>query len=198
MTGPTECISSMPSRRTRTWIGRSPLLRTKPPIQPAVPVGGHRLIVDRQELITNLDSAGGSRRTLGDGEHRCACPVHRQRFMRERAVFAWQARHRARVQADLRPCPVFAVITIGNAQAERDVVEAGKQGEVVAKLVGLLLALLSFNLSGWQWRQLGERPAGCTDEETCNKRNSTPMHAQDPANGVDPALPRLTTQAASV
>lgn len=118
--------------------------------------------------------------------------------MRERAVFAWQARHRARVQADLRPCPVFAVITIGNAQAERDVVEAGKQGEVVAKLVGLLLALLSFNLSGWQWRQLGERPAGCTDEETCNKRNSTPMHAQDPANGVDPALPRLTTQAASV
>jgi hypothetical protein len=66
-------------------------------------------------------------------------------------MFARQARHRARVQADLRRS-IFAVAVIGDADAERDIVEAPALGKVVADVVDLLPALLGLNLFGGQWR----------------------------------------------
>ncbi|HEY6702113.1 MAG TPA: hypothetical protein VI137_15135 [Pseudolabrys sp.] len=47
---------------------------------------------------------------------------------------------------------IFAVAVIGDADAERDIVEAPALGKVVADVVDLLPALLGLNLFGGQWR----------------------------------------------
>ena len=48
----------------------------------------------------------------------------------------------------LRPGPVFAVIAVGDAKLEGDVVEAAELPQVAAKLGDLLLALLAFDFVG--------------------------------------------------
>jgi len=57
------------------------------------------------------------------------------------------------VQADLRPSPILAVSAIGDTEAKRDAVEATELGEVIADLVGPLLAPLGFDFLRRQRRQ---------------------------------------------
>jgi hypothetical protein len=83
--------------------------------------------------------------------------------MRERPELARQARHCAGQKAGLCPCPVFAGVSVGDAQPESDIVETAKLREVGAQLGNLLLTLLGFDFSGrqrWQlrnWRACGAR-----------------------------------------
>jgi hypothetical protein len=72
--------------------------------------------------------------------------------VRERPVFTRQARDSARVQADLRPCPVFTTVAVGDTKAKRDIMETAELSEVIADLIYLLLAPLRFDVVGWQRR----------------------------------------------
>ena len=88
--------------------------------------------------------------------------------MSERAVFARQARNRARVQADLRPSPIFAVIAVCDAEAKCNIMESAELREVVADLIDLLLAALGLDLLRRQRRQLRNRPATCAKQTACD------------------------------
>jgi hypothetical protein len=70
----------------------------------------------------------------------------------ERAIFARQARYRSCIQADLRPNPILAVITIGDTETKRDTVKSTDLAEVIADLVDLLLAPFGFDFFGRQRR----------------------------------------------
>jgi hypothetical protein len=58
-----------------------------------------------------------------------------------------QACDRACVQADLRPCPILAIVAVGDTETKRNIVEAAKLGKVIADLINLLLAPLGFDVS---------------------------------------------------
>jgi hypothetical protein len=66
----------------------------------------------------------------------------------EGSIFSRQALHGACGQADLRPRSIFAVVAIGDADAERDILQTAALGKVIADLVDLLLALLGFDVLG--------------------------------------------------
>jgi hypothetical protein len=85
--------------------------------------------------------------------------------MRERTEFTRQTWHGAGDEADLGPGPVFAVIAVGEAKLEGDVIEAADLPDVVSKPGNLLLALLGLNLAGRQRRQLGGRSAGSAHQD---------------------------------
>ena len=74
--------------------------------------------------------------------------------MSERAVFARQACDGSRVQADLSPGPIFAVIAVCDTEAEGNIIEPAELSEVIANLINLLLTPLGFDLHRRQWRQL--------------------------------------------
>jgi hypothetical protein len=92
-------------------------------------------------------------------------PAYSQCLVRKRTELARQTRHGAGDEPDLCPSPVSAVITVGDAKLEGDVVEAAELPEVAAKLGDLLLALLGFDFAGLQRRQLGNRSAGGAQQE---------------------------------
>ncbi len=117
--------STNPSRRAAPWNG---------------------LIVKRQKVVAGLDSGDGRRRCFGHRQYGRLSPAEGQSFVRERPIFAWQARDSARVQTDLCPCPVFTVVAVGDTETERDVMKAADLSEVVANLIDLLFAPFGFDV----------------------------------------------------
>jgi hypothetical protein len=79
-------------------------------------------------------------------------------------VFLRQALNCPRFQADLRERSIFALVTVGGADAEGDTVKAAAFGKVVPDLLDLLVAPLGFDCLGCQWRQFRNRSAGCANE----------------------------------
>jgi len=59
----------------------------------------------------------------------------------EGTVFAWQARYRPRIQTDLCPCSILAVVAIGHTKPERDIMKSVELREVIADMINLLPAV---------------------------------------------------------
>lgn len=110
-------------------------------------IARERFIIERQKMVAWLDAGGSGGRGLRDREYCRLCPTDREGVVRVRAVLARQARDGARVQPDLGRCPVLAILAVGNADAEGDVVEPTELGKIVADLVGLFFASLSFDFT---------------------------------------------------
>jgi hypothetical protein len=70
----------------------------------------------------------------------------------------------ARFQADLRERSILALVTVGGADAEGDIVKTTAFGKVFAGLLDVLIAPLGFDGLGYQWRQFRNRSAGCANE----------------------------------
>ena len=116
--------------------------------------------------------------------------------MRERTIFARQARHSARGKTDLCRCPFLAVVAVGHADTEGDILEAGQLREIVADMVDLLLALLSFDLGGGQRGQPGRWCAGHARQQASDKtRPQIPTHATAPRDPELLCMDRFAVQA---
>ena len=66
--------------------------------------------------------------------------------MGEGAVSARQARYRARIQTDLCPNPILAVVAIGHTKPIRDTMKPVELREVIADINSLLPAALQFDV----------------------------------------------------
>ena len=144
-------IDAIPTHKDLDWPVT--VVAHKPADPSGRAVARDRFIIERQKVVPRLDAGGGSRRCLGDRQDGRLSPTYRQSLAGKRTVFARQAADSTRVQTDLCPCPIFAVVAVGDADAESDIVETANLGEIVAELIDLLFTPFGFDLFGRQRRQ---------------------------------------------
>jgi hypothetical protein len=66
--------------------------------------------------------------------------------------------------------------------------EAAELGEVIADVIGLLLAAFGFNFVGWQWRQFRDWAASRAKQAAGRQKPQTRTHNVTTLKRANPAL----------